>query len=67
MKIVHLRQLLEYGVEIQSITITNVHLPADISETMEKETTYESLSLKAQRQQQYELLVSTSAFFEKCL
>jgi hypothetical protein len=49
-------QLQVFGVEVRSITITNVHLPPDIASTMEQATTFDSKNREQVAAQQYNLL-----------
>lgn len=50
-------RLNRYGVQVFSITITNVHLPAQFRDQMENATTFESLNINQQARQRYDVLV----------
>jgi len=50
-------KLNEYGVQVYSITITNVHLPDQFRKQMEDATTFDSKNKKAAAEQKYNLMV----------
>jgi hypothetical protein len=50
-------KLNEYGVQVYSITITNVHLPDQFRKQMEDATTFDSKNKKAAAEQKYNLRV----------
>jgi len=50
-------KLNEYGVQVYSITITNVHLPDQFRKQMEDATTFDSKNKKAFAEQKYNLMV----------
>jgi len=50
-------KLNEYGINIYSITITNVHLPSEFRSQMEEATTFDSKNLEETAAQKYNLLV----------
>jgi len=50
-------KLNEYGVNVYSITITNVHLPDQFRKQMEDATTFDSKNKKAYAEQKYNLMV----------
>lgn len=45
----------EYGVKVDNITITNVHLPHELAQTMEKASTWESKNRMQEKAQTFEL------------
>jgi len=51
------RKLNEYGVNVYSITITNVRLPAEFRNQMEEATTFQSKNIEQESKQRYDLLV----------
>lgn len=53
-------KLKEYGVEVYSITITNVHLPDGFRKQMEEATTFSSRNLRQVAEQGYNLQVITA-------
>lgn len=46
-----------YGINVYSITITNVHLPDEFRMQMEEATTFDSKNIRAAAEQKYKLLV----------
>jgi len=54
-------RLNRYGINVYSITITNVHLPTAIREQMEKATTYDSKNREEVTKQEYSLLIIRNA------
>lgn len=50
-------ELGKYGIDVYSITITNVHLPPEISASMENATTFDSKNAMQKEQQNHTLLV----------
>jgi len=62
------QKLREYGVEVYSITITNVHLPQNFQQQMESATTFHSKTLRAAAEQKYNLIqINNDADKEKAL
>lgn len=55
------KRLNKFGVRVFSITITNVHLPANFRDQMENATTFESLNINQQARQRYDVLVIENA------
>jgi len=51
------RKLNEYGVNVYSITITNVRLPTEFRNQMEEATTFQSKNIEQESKQRYDLLV----------
>lgn len=48
--------LYAYGIDVYSITITNIHLPAQISASMENATTFDAKNRRQAAEQTYKLL-----------
>jgi len=58
-------KLKEYGVEVYSITITNVHLPESFRRQMEEATTFTSRNLRQVAEQAYNLQVITATQLQR--
>jgi len=58
-------KLKEYGVEVYSITITNVHLPDAFRRQMEETTTFSSRNLRQVAEQGYNLQVITASQLQR--
>jgi hypothetical protein len=54
----------QYGVVVDSITITNVHLPKDIANSMEQATTFQSMTKYQAVKQEYDLLKINNQQFQ---